>query len=301
VTIPIPYSATELANAFPEYTFVETLGEGTFKVAYRVSDAAREEFVLKVVKSPIDPTATTTMGESEEEEDGLALPERVRREIEAMRVVISDRIVRIIEGPEIRQIGPASCLWYLELYYPGGTLRRQLGSLMSSDDVRILAGDLLEGVSALADASLVHRDIKPENIVLDGANRAVLLDLGIALHMELEDVTSSDMVSPLTEKYAAPEQFKLKRETVIDHRTDLFQVGIVLFEALTGVHPFNPTGPRPAYVQRLESHSYDSGALDDVPDCEQLKGFILRLLKPAPNQRYRTIAVAMSALGAVPS
>lgn len=224
------------------------------------SDAAADgEDVLTDMTSTSDPLEDSN------------LPERVRREIQAMKAVDSPRVAQILEGPETRRIGNVTCLCYFEPLYGGGTLTARLGEPISPEEVTDLARSLLEGVAALAAVGIVHRDIKPDNVLFGDDGQPVLIDLGIALHLELQDVTDSGDLPPRTEKYAAPEQFRSKRGTVMDSRTDLFQIGLLLFEALTGKHPFNPSGSRDAYIQRIEQHKYDRDAMAEIDNCEKLK------------------------------
>jgi serine/threonine-protein kinase len=270
----------EIAAAFPEFTFdPELLGLGGNKVAHRV-EVADKDYALKIVKQPIS-------------EPDAALPERILREMDGMRKVDSPRVVRIERGPELREIGGETYVWYLEPYYSGGTLKDLLpGPLASSNVVRIVDG-LLEGVEALwTQGRLVHRDIKPGNIAFDDQNDIVLLDLGIALHDELTSLTQPFELSPRTTMYAAPEQLEPRNDKERpDFRTDLFLVGMVGFEALTGHHPFDPTRPED-YYDRVRRCEYDRGALDAIENEEELKQFIVRLLSPRPNQRFRTLARA---------
>jgi serine/threonine protein kinase len=196
----------DLESAFPEFSVDhQPLGTGGFKVAHQV-EVDGISFVLKVVKQPID-------------DPDAALPERLRRKIEAMRNVNSPRVVRIERGPEIREVGAEQHVWYLEPFYDGGTLDAWLGTPMAIDEVMTLTFGLLEAVEALWNQGrLVHRDIKPANIAFDDERLPVLLDLGIALHENLTPITQDFGFSPRTPAYAAPEQFEVRRLARIDFR-----------------------------------------------------------------------------------
>ena len=80
----------------------------------------------------------------------------------------------------------------------------------------------------------------------------------------------------------------------IDFRTDLFLVGLVTYEALTGEHPFIPSDPA-GYFQRLTSGDIANRPLDGARVPDSVRGFLRRLLQPAPNRRYRTPARAREA------
>ena len=268
--------------AFAELTIAEPpLGSGTFKIAFRV-EVAGKELVLKVVKSPVD-------------EDDAVLPERLRREIEAMRSISSPHVVEVLDGPSVKQIGGDKHIWFLEPYYANGTLDDRLESPWSESDTVKLLEELLLGVQALWDQGrLVHRDIKPANIAFAEDGKSVLLDLGIALHVDLTPITNEFGLSPRTPIYAAPEQFDIKRDAEIDFRTDLFLVGIVCFQTVTTVHPYRPDKPN-EYFGRLGRGEYDADALSACGASEDLKNVLIRLLGAKPNQRYRKIEYALEA------
>ena len=103
-------------------------------------------------------------------EDGTpSLPPRLDREIAAMGRVTSPRVVRILDGPAIRAVGPTRHVWYREPLYAGGTLRERMRSGLREEQVLALGDALLEGAEALWEqAHIVHRDIKPENIAFLG-------------------------------------------------------------------------------------------------------------------------------------
>jgi serine/threonine protein kinase len=274
-------TCSEIAEAFPEYRFVKELGDGTFKVACLVEENG-EQKVLKVSKASVEgPDAN--------------LPERLRREIEAMKQVDCENIAQVLEGPGVREIASEERVFYIERFYPGETLDKRLNSSWAAEDASALLRGLLTAVKALEDAGIVHRDIKPENIVFDEDGKPVLLDLGIAYYKDLSSITEPFASSPKTPRWAAPELFAVRSTVVIDSRTDLFGVGVVCFEAVTGgVHPFNPDEPE-HYMERLNSGEIDTKALNDASVPEPLAGVLVRLLQGAPNRRFRKVDAALKA------
>lgn len=275
-----PFADADVAQAFPELDLhTPFLGAGTFKVAYRVSARGRDE-VLKLVKEPLD-------------DPDAVLPTRLDREIGAMKRVSSERVVPILAGPEARSIGTSYHVCYREPYYHEGTLKPRIGSPLDARFVGGLAADLLDGIDALWREGIVHRDIKPGNIALSD-NRAVLLDLGIAFFTDLTPLTDAFGMSPRTSLYAAPEQFELRRLAEIDFRTDLFQAGIVIYEALTGAHPFNPDDAA-GYFERLSTAGICPEPLEAAAVAHPVRRFVTRLLQPAPNRRFRTPQMARAA------
>lgn len=270
--------------AFPELTFIEPLCPGGMKNAYRAS-RDEETVVLKVIREPV----------ASDDEGLVTVPERIRRELLSMSRVSHPRIIQILAGPEIRAIDGVERVWYLEPYVPGGPLSDHLGEPWDEGNALNLASDLLDAVEALWSAQIVHRDIKPPNIVLDANGRAVLLDLGIALVVDMSPITESAMVSPRTPRYAAPEQFLMRRFAQIDFRTDLFAVGMVTFEALTGSHAFN-ADVGDGYLDRLHDGKWDRDACERLGVSQPTREFLGRLMAPQQNQRYRRIEHARAAL-----
>jgi serine/threonine protein kinase len=274
----------DITEAFPEYEILSELGDGTFKVACLIEDGG-ERKVLKVSKASVDgPDAN--------------LPERLGREIEAMKQVDCPNIARVLDGPEVREVGGEQRVFYLEQFYSGGTLDKRLGEPWPVEEVVTLIRGLLNAVAALEAAGIVHRDIKPENIVFDDDERPVLLDLGIAYYKDLSSITEPFGSSPKTPRWAAPELFAVRSTVVIDSRTDLFGVGVVGFEAVTGgVHPFHPEDAD-GYFERLSSGRVDIEALNAASVPPPLSQVLIRLLQGAPNRRFRKVDAAIRGLEA---
>lgn len=154
-------SPQDIADAFPEFSVdAQPLGLGTFKVAHRI-EVAGENQVLKVVLQPID-------------DPDAALPERLRREIQAMSRINSPRIVRIVNVPEIREIGGDHHVCYREPFLPGRTLDARLPGPLSAADTLRMARGLLDGVNALWSEQRLVRDIKPANIAFDDGEDPVV-------------------------------------------------------------------------------------------------------------------------------
>jgi serine/threonine protein kinase len=282
----MPFTDEDVVRAFNELTVeVPNLGAGQQKVAYKASDDATT-VALKIL----------LQDETDDEDDELAIAaERFRRELAGMAATSCPHVVQLLNGPEVREIAGREHLWYTEPFMAGGMLRSKLaGGPMNPSEVHALARALLLAVDAMwSQGKFVHRDIKPGNIGFLSDGTAVLLDLGIALFTDLSALTESQMNGPGTARYAAPEQFSIRRLAEIDFRTDLFQIGIVLVEALTGKHPFFALGTD--YYQRLTSFSADS--LNEVQMTDGLREVIPRLLAANPSGRYRKVELALAALG----
>lgn len=209
--------------------------------------------------------------------------DRFLREIRYAAKLHSPHIAPLLDSGESDYL-----LWFVMPYVPGESLRRALERERRLD-VAFTARIGCEMLEALAHAhaqGLAHRDIKPDNIVLS-PDGAVLVDFGIsrAIAQSGEDrVTRSGFVVG-TEEYMSPEQAAGVDE--VDGRTDLYSLGIVLFEAIAGRPPFS--GPSAATIIDMQQHheAPDLHTLrSEVP--ETLASVIARALKKQPTERWQT-------------
>lgn len=292
---PLDFDDADVVLAFPEYHVqVPLLGRGTFKVAY-LADTPNGQRVIKILTDAIEADPDDESAPVE------ALPERLARELEGMALVDSPHVVKLLSTPQVTQIGAGRYIVYEEPFYGGGTLQEKLAfGPLPPDEAEALVRALLMAVQDLWDQQgIVHRDIKPGNIVFSEEGRPILLDLGIALYTALSGLTDSLAQSPRTTIYAAPEQFEVRRFAKIDFRTDLFQVGIVGYQAVSGAHPFLAPGVTSvdAYIESLFNEiPVDVSGLN----CsDELKTVLGRLLAHRPNRRFRSIAEPLRILGQV--
>ena len=140
------------------------------------------------------------------------------------------------------ELGGETYVWFREELIEGETLAARTGRLGPCEALA-LVGDLLAAVSYLWDChDVVHRDIKPLNIIRRPDGSYVLIDVGIGRHQGDTSITSGPL-GPGTEGHLAPEQILPNKGSTLDARTDLFLIGIVLYEVLTGQLPFRPGDP----------------------------------------------------------
>lgn len=278
-----PFSDDDVLAAFPEMD-VQTppLGVGGQKVAYRAVDGG--DVALKVM----------LWKASNDGEENAVTRERFQREVSGMTATSCPHLIQVIKGPDVRVVGAGPHFWYTEPFLAGGTLKARLASgPLQADEVVTLARAVLAAIDAMwSQGAFVHRDIKPANIGFLADDTPVLLDLGIALFTDMSPLTESSLSGPGTSKYAAPEQFVPRRMASIDFRTDLFQLGIVLVEALTGTHPFFRPGTD--YMARLTT--FDAKTLDGIDMPDGLRNLIPRLLAAEPSGRFRRVDMAISML-----
>ena len=189
--------------------------------------------------------------------------DRFLREIAYLKRIEHPGIARLLEYGESDFL-----VFYVMVFVEGPTLREQLDKArrVSVNDTLIIASGLLDALSHAHGVGIVHRDVKPENIVLSPEG-PVLVDFGIARAVAeagTDRLTKSGFAIG-SSSYMSPEQ--IRGEEDIDLRTDLYSVGCVLFESLTGRAPF--AAPREEQVLRmhLESVAPDVRTLrEDTPD-----------------------------------
>jgi len=165
--------------------------------------------------------------------------ERILREIE---IVTENRIPNVPEIYDVKEFVDSSGIKYnyiIEEYIEGITLTEHLkkNSLNIVEGLKLL-DRLLNITVVLENIKVVHRDIKPDNIICSSNGDYYLIDFGIARQLDKSSLTMTQaLIGPHTPGYGAPELFQYSKKD-IDIKSDLFSIGVVLFEALTGQHPF---------------------------------------------------------------
>jgi len=147
--------------------------------------------------------------------------------------------------------------------------------------------DICDAIKCLWEIGKVHRDIKPGNIMQRSAGGYVLLDAGLAFDVAGESLSGGFTVG--TRIYFSPEQFDYSsRRSGLDFRSDMFSLGVTLYELATGTHPFYIRGtPSETFFENVTSQAPEpiSQLVDGFP--EQLEQVILRMLGKSPHLRYR--------------
>ncbi|MGE3767050.1 MAG: serine/threonine-protein kinase, partial [Kofleriaceae bacterium] len=198
------------------YRLVRWLGGGGMGRVYEVLDTELDERVaLKVLKSGLSEEAI----------------ERFRREVRLTRRIQHKNVARMFD------IGDHNGDKFLTMeLVDGEPLTRQLGEPLPWPRVQKLAAQICEGLSAAHATGVIHRDLKPDNVLVEnGTERAVITDFGIARGGDDPGVTQVGAVVG-TPRYMAPEQIA---GADIDHRADIFSLGVMLFELATGKRPWS--------------------------------------------------------------
>lgn len=269
----------------PEASNLVEIGSGGYKVVYRAT-VAGEEQAVKLVRIPTD-------GDGEIKEENLG---RLRREIALLSECESPFLVKLasIEPREV-VIGSDLFVVYSEERVPGETIRERMRRKYepSIGDLAEAGLCLLRATAELAGKGVVHRDIKPDNVMITGVPErpAVLLDLGIAFQTGGTPLTRDSGQLPGTLHYIAPEMLDPKFRQNLDHRADLYTIGLTLYEYASGVNPFrDPNEPGYTTLYRIKTKT-PAPLVTHRPDLSiELCRLIDQLLKKLPALRPSSIS-----------
>ena len=182
----------------------------------------------------------------------------------------------------IYDVGESNGLLYISMeLLEGGDLKEKISAGIPVSECLQITQDIASALSAAHEKGYVHRDIKPENVLFDGDGKLVLTDFGIAKSLEVDatQLTQTGM-SLGTPAYMSPEQF-LGGE--IDGRSDLYSVGVMLFEMLAGEKPYK-ANTMPAYL-----HKHTSDPVPQLPEhVSYLQPLINELMAKNPDQRMES-------------
>ena len=211
---------------------------------------------------------------------GPGFIERFNREARALARLNHPNIVAVYE------FGQVNGLPFFVMEFVDGLNLRQLeqaGKLSAREALQIVP-QICEALQFAHDEGIVHRDIKPENILLDKKGRVKIADFGIAKILSNEpDVAITQTGGTVgTPHYMAPEQ--MEKPTTVDHRADIFSLGVVFYEMLTGELPLGKFGPPSSRKIEVDVR------LDDV---------VLRALEKDPERRYQHASQVKTAMDTI--
>lgn len=252
------------------YHVVRKIGEGGFGYVYLVLDrSVGEEIILKILGPQI------SLDES--------MIKRFVHELKFNRRIVHPNVIRLYDFLELNP-GHAISMEYFESEDLGVVLERT--GRLEAQWVLGIARQLCLGLKAAHDSGIVHRDIKPPNVLIGAEDRVKLVDFGLAARSDgnLSRVTKSGILVG-TPQYMSPEQI---RGTEIDARTDIYSLGALLYECLTGAPPYVSSNP----VNILMMHVSDPVPLlrEKLPDVPPLLEWLVQsCLAKDPNQRPQRI------------
>jgi serine/threonine protein kinase len=269
-----------IGKSLGRYHILEQLGEGGMAVVYKAFDTRLErEVAIKVVRRKAFP-----------EEKIERILKRFEQEAKALAKLNHANIIPIIDS------GEEDGTPYLVMgYIPGGTLKEQLrGKPIPWQEAAQLLAPIARALAYSHKKGIVHRDIKPSNILITEENELMLTDFGIARVLQSEetvDLTGTGM-GVGTPEYMAPEQGLGHK---VDHRADIYALGIVLYEMVTGRKPFRADTPMAVVIKQIN---------DPLPRPTQftpklpkeVEQILLKALAKDPANRYQNMGEVATAL-----
>ncbi len=222
------------------------------------------------------------------------LVERFFAEARAVNVIRHESIVNVLDLAALPDGQPYIVMEYLD-GEPLSALIQRVGALPLGSVTRLVT-EVLGALSAAHQKGIIHRDLKPDNIFVTSGGRAKVLDFGIAKLKpgiaEIHDATRTGSLLG-TPHYMSPEQASGRP---VDARSDLYSVGIILFEAVTGRRAFDSTVLYELLRQHIEQPPPSPRSVrPEIPPAYEL--CVLRALEKDPSRRYQTAQEFASALG----
>jgi serine/threonine-protein kinase len=206
--------------------------------------------------------------------------DRFQREAGIGEKLNHPKVMRVFGGEKRSRI-------YMVMEWCEGRLLRQIldeGRMPHDRAIRIAIG-VLDALEYIHSNGVVHRDLKPENIMVDVDDNIKLIDFGIASDTAARRLTYANFTATLgTPDYISPEQVKGKRG---DGRSDIFAMGVILYEMLSGKVPFSGPSPLAAMNDRLLNHPLPP-SVADPSITPQLQEVLYRALERDPKNRYAT-------------
>jgi serine/threonine-protein kinase len=206
------------------------------------------------------------------------LYDRFQRESDIGEKLNHPRIMRVFGGEQRSRV-------YMVMEWCEGRLLRDIlneGRIAPDRAVRITLA-VLEALEYIHDNGVVHRDLKPENIMVDADDNVKLIDFGIAGDAAARRLTYANLTAALgSPNYISPEQVKGKRG---DGRSDVYAMGVILYEMLTGKLPFTGSSPMQVINDRLLNYPMPPSVADPSVS-PQLQEVLYRALERDPRNRY---------------
>ena len=260
----VPPEPEALAKHFPQLEILELLGKGGMGAVYKARQPALDRLVAVKILPPevgADP----------------AFAERFIREARALAKLSHQNIVSIFD------FGQADGLYYFIMEFVDGANLRHLieTEAIKPEEALAIVPQICAALQFAHDEGIVHRDIKPENILLDKQGRVKIADFGLAklLGDVADDIALTGTHQAMgTLHYMAPEQ--MQGAGSVDHRADIYSLGVVFYEMLTGQLPIGKFEPPSKKVQV------------DV----RLDEIVLRALENEPEQRYQNVSEVKAAV-----
>jgi serine/threonine-protein kinase len=240
------------------YEIIEELGKGGMGKVYRVEDKKiKEEVALKLIKPEIASDKKTI--------------ERFSNELKMARKIAHRNVCKMYD------LGEEKGTHYITMeYVPGEDLKRLIRKVgqFSAGKTLFIAKQVCEGLAEAHRLGVVHRDLKPQNVMVDEDGNARIMDFGIARSIKGKGITGAGVMVG-TPEYISPEQAEVKE---VDQRSDIYSLGVILYEMVTGRVPFEGETPLGIAMKHKSEVPKDPRELNSqLP--EDLSRLIMRCLE----------------------
>jgi serine/threonine protein kinase/tetratricopeptide (TPR) repeat protein len=257
------------------YEIIEELGKGGMGKVYRVEDKKiKEEVALKLIKPEIASDKKTI--------------DRFSNELKMARKIRHKNVCGMYD------LGEEKGTHYITMeYVPGEDLKgmiRMMGQLGAGKSISI-AKQVCEGLAEAHRLGVFHRDLKPSNIMIDREGNARIMDFGIARSVKGKGITGAGVMIG-TPEYMSPEQAEVKE---VDQRSDVYSLGVILYEMVTGRVPFEGETPLGIAMKHKSEMPKDPREINaQIP--EDLSRVTLRCLEKNREKRYQSAGEVRSEL-----
>lgn len=269
-----------IGKSLGRYHILEQLGEGGMAIVYKAYDTRLEtDVAVKVIRT--ENLAPAIL------EHALI---RFEREAKALAKLTHSNIVKVLDYGKFEDKP-----WLVMPYLPGGTLKQKLhGVPMDYQQAAALLIPVAHALDFAHQQGMVHRDVKPSNILITQSGDPMLTDFGIAKIIDSDatmDLTGTSATIG-TPEYMAPEQATSKN---VDHRADIYALGIVFFEMVTGRKPYQADTPMAVMFKHVSEPL--PRPRDFAPGLpEVVERLLVKALAKRPADRYQSMSEFAAAL-----
>jgi len=267
-TLETPKEELTTGSTFAgRYQIIEELGKGGMGKVYKAQDTdLKEKVAIKLLRPEIAADKKTI--------------ERFKNELKFARKIRHQNVCQMYD------LNKEEGSHYITMEYVDGkdlkSMIRMMGQLSSGKTI-FIAKQVCEGMAEAHRLGVVHRDLKPQNIMVDEAGNARIMDFGIARSLKTKGITAAGVMIG-TPEYMSPEQVEGKE---VDQRSDIYSLGVILYEMVTGRVPFEGDTPFTIGVKHKSEMPKDPKELNtQLP--EDLNLVILRCLEKDKEKRYRS-------------